>query len=416
MEQFQCGWGTFHDIVEIVIDAPPFSKAATLDVDAAYRRCPIHPSQQRHFVVMWDNLFYINHNAPFGAASSGGVFGCTADAMLSILHARNMSPVKNWVDDFIFFRFPIMNISTIEPNFNYSLEDIYALGNKLGWPWKRSKTRPFAQFFQYLGFTWDLNAKTVALPENKRLRYRDKLLPWLDGRPVDQKQAESLHRTLNHCSLVIPTGRSYLTRLSSFSASWNFLSSPYIRKCPPQALILDLNWWYTTLANPPPPTPLSRSPPISNIQFFVDASTSFGIGVVLDNEWDAWKLRDGWNRDGRDIGWAESVAIELGLHMAIARGFTNIHIPIRSDNEGVILSIAAGCSRNHTVNSEIRHIFSLMQTHTIWTSITYIESSNNLADAPSRSLPLTHIPRSHTTIPLPDHLARYLTHPPLPPT
>ena len=148
--------------------------------------------------------------------------------MLSILHAWNMSPVKNWVDDFVFFRFPIINISTTEPNFNYSPEDIYALGNKLGWPWKRSKTWPFAQFFQYLGFTWDLNAKIITLPENKRLHYCDKLLSWLEGRPVDQKQAKSLHRTLNHCSLIIPTGWSYLTRLSSFSASWNFLSSPYI--------------------------------------------------------------------------------------------------------------------------------------------------------------------------------------------
>ena len=402
MEHFQCSWGSFRDIVEIVVDAPPLSEAATLDVDAAYRRCPIHPSQQRHFIVMWDNLFYIDHNAPFGASSSGGVFRSIADAMISILHARNMYPVKNWVDDFVFFRSP-STINT-ENSFTYSLDNIYSLGDKLGWPWKRSKTRPFNKSFQYLGFTWSLETKTVTLPEAKRLRYLDKLLPWLEGKTVDQQQAESLHGTLNHCSLVIPTGQTYLTHLSSFAASWNFLNSPHIRKPPPTALISDLTWWQAALANPSPPTHLSRPPPISNIQFFVDASTSFGIGVVLENEWDAWKLKEGWNRDGRDIGWAESVAIELGLHMAIARGYTNTHIPIRSDNEGVIMSIAAGRSRNHTVNSEIQHIFSLMQTHSIWTSITYVESNNNIADAPSRGLTPKHIPRSPTTIPLPDHL------------
>ena len=51
MDEFTCNWGTFQNIINIIVEAPPFTKAATLDVDAAYRRC-IHPSQQQHFVVM----------------------------------------------------------------------------------------------------------------------------------------------------------------------------------------------------------------------------------------------------------------------------------------------------------------------------------------------------------------------------
>ena len=41
MEDFRCDWGTFNEIVSIVIEVPPSTTAATLDVDAAYRRCPI---------------------------------------------------------------------------------------------------------------------------------------------------------------------------------------------------------------------------------------------------------------------------------------------------------------------------------------------------------------------------------------
>ena len=66
-------WGMFNDVRIIVMDAPPSTKAATLDVDSAFRCCPILPSQQSSFVIHWSNSFFIDHNAPFGATSAGGV-------------------------------------------------------------------------------------------------------------------------------------------------------------------------------------------------------------------------------------------------------------------------------------------------------------------------------------------------------
>jgi hypothetical protein len=51
IDEFRCDWGTFNEIRTIVIDAPPLSEAATLDVNAAFRCCPITPSQQRNFIV-----------------------------------------------------------------------------------------------------------------------------------------------------------------------------------------------------------------------------------------------------------------------------------------------------------------------------------------------------------------------------
>jgi hypothetical protein len=56
-----------------------------MDVDTAFRCCPIKPEQQPHFVVQWNDLFYIDHNAPFGATSSSRVFECLADTMAAII-------------------------------------------------------------------------------------------------------------------------------------------------------------------------------------------------------------------------------------------------------------------------------------------------------------------------------------------
>ena len=158
------------------MDAPDGSEAATLDVDSAFRCCPILPSQQRNFIIHWNDSYYIDHDAPFGATSAGGVFGRVADAKSAIISSKGLGPSKNWVDDFVFFRFPILT-NPGPPTFSYSLSDIYDLAKPLGWPWKESKTRPFASEFKYLGFTWDLSAKTVQIPTSKKTRYLQKLEP-----------------------------------------------------------------------------------------------------------------------------------------------------------------------------------------------------------------------------------------------
>jgi hypothetical protein len=115
-----------------MINAPDGTEAATLDVDSAFRCCPILPSQQSSFIIHWNASYYVDHNAPFGATSTGGVFGRVTDAKSAILELKDIGPAKNWVDDFIFFRFPV----TLYPNltFSYSLTDIYALAKCLGWP------------------------------------------------------------------------------------------------------------------------------------------------------------------------------------------------------------------------------------------------------------------------------------------
>jgi hypothetical protein len=169
------------------MDAPPFSEAATLDVDAAFQHCPITPSQQRNFIVMWEDLFYIDHNAPFGAVSSGGVFGHLADALMGIFRACDIGPAVTWVDDFLFFIFPTnTNFSdddeNWEPIFPYSLDTIFTISTELGWPWKALKTRPFNSSFRYLGFHWDLKNKTIQIPEEKKKRYLTKLENWTSNK------------------------------------------------------------------------------------------------------------------------------------------------------------------------------------------------------------------------------------------
>jgi hypothetical protein len=89
---------------------------------------------------------------------------------------------------------------------------------------------------------------------------------------------------------------------------------------------------------------LSHPPLASSIEFWVDASTDWGIRIVFDEHWDAIKLCKGWKAGGHNIGWGEFIAIKLGLLRAISQGHANKHFVIHCDNQGVIQAINSGKS------------------------------------------------------------------------
>jgi hypothetical protein len=126
-----------------------------------------------------------------------------------------------------------------------------------------------------------------------------------------------------------------------------------------------------------PPEPLPN-------KVYVDASTSWGIGLVIDGKWLAWQLKEGWKSEGREIGWAEMAAVEMAIRTLIAGKFSRCHIIIRSDNQGVVGALRASRSRGTQQNLVLRGIVKLIQDHGLWVSTTWIPTLENPADDPSR--------------------------------
>jgi hypothetical protein len=170
----------------------------------------------------------------------------------------------------------------------------------------------------------------------------------------------------------------------------------------------DIAWWRTHLSASFCGSLLSKPPETSLIELWVDASTSWGIGIIFNGEWDAWKLRAGWDKDGRNIGWAEIVAIELGLLFAVHRGFSDIHFLVRSDNQGVIHAIRGGKSRSPEQNLVLQRITLLLSHYKIWISSLYVPSVDNLADGPSRGSPPPERVRAVSPFILPHNLQPFL--------
>lgn len=137
---------------------------------------------------------------------------------------------------------------------------------------------------------------------------------------------------------------------------------------------------------------------------FVDASTSWGIGLVLNGKWLAWRLKNGWRGDGRDIGWAEMVAVELAMHTLVAVGFKLCHVKLRSDNAGVVGALKHDMSRNSAQNLIIRKILNIFHDHDIWLTVEWVPSLDNIADGPSRGI----FPPRSSLLPFPPKVPSHL--------
>jgi hypothetical protein len=411
LDNFSCTWGFFADVAKAVSLAPPGSMAATFDVDAAYRQMPVHPHDQAHIIVGWNDLFWVDHRIPFGAASSNGIFGRCGDAIARIYSLLGYGDIFKWVDDFLFIQSPPARFT---PSFTpplFSESAIYEVAHNLGWPWKVSKTKVFAPIFHYLGFEWDLAVKQVRIPTAKRKKFLIRLSSWQALEKVDLRETEVLIGSLVHCALALPAGRAHIAGLIAFSATFpRAYKQRFLKKAPPKRAVDEVSWWTSQLSTEHCSSVITPPPPTAQLTIHSDASTSFGLGVTIEGHFMAWKLLPGWKAEERDIGWAKAIAVEMALEWVMALGTHDASLTIHCDNLGVVGAWTCGRSRNRQQNDTIARITARAASANLWISLTYIESSLNPADYPSRGVSPPKSCVSPICLPIPAHLRTFLSH------
>lgn len=310
-DDFPTVWGSFDSTAELILSLPPGCVAATFDISAAYRITPVQPCQQNSLCVCWRGIIYVDRALMFGLTSSAGVFGSIADMLIAIYGRAGFDLIRKWVDDFLVIR---------RPHQLWTEADFIALTASCGVPWSLEKLRLFASIQRYIGFDWNLEMKTVSIPLEKLTKIRALVSSWLiSGMKFSAEEANSLHGKLVHISCVFPLIRPFLRALSAFAASFR---SHRAKLSPPTSLTKDLCWISELLSLLPNEIPLC-SPHLSDIGWWGDASTSFGIGVVIGRFWAVWRWAPGFLVGpcrAFDIGWAEAVAVELGLRLALHQG------------------------------------------------------------------------------------------------
>ena len=75
---------------------------------------------------LWENSIYMQHIAIERLAMAGGIQGNVVDATIALLKFHGVEPAIKWVDDFIFFRSPMVSTlgTSSPPSFTFNLMTI----------------------------------------------------------------------------------------------------------------------------------------------------------------------------------------------------------------------------------------------------------------------------------------------------
>ena len=413
-DQFRTAWGTFDKAVKLILHLPPNSMAATFDISAAYRLTPIRPDQQHAVCIMWEGKVYVDRAVMFGLASSAGVFGAVADMLIAIYEKAGFTPIIKWVDDFLVIRLPGQTWSRGE-------EDFMNLTARAGVPWSQKKLRRFASVQRYIGFDWDSKNKTVALPAEKVTAVMSLLEAWArPGATFSEREAASLHSKLIHCSSIFRLIRLFLRSHLLFCPLLPFKPCQFTPtiKCASRHLldtippVLASTHTALDFTIPCRPRLVGRRKHLFWCQY--------RAGEILGGR----QVGTGFHRRTRShpltIGWAEAVAVELALRLALQLGLFTSHshgsrsFIVRSDNEGVVTVLSKGRSRCKETNRILKHTYLLQAKLNILLHPVHVPSRLNVADALSRGdicsfLLAFPMAQHHCSLPIPDHLLDKLT-------
>jgi hypothetical protein len=313
------------------------------------------------------------------------------NAVVDIWQALGVKPTLKYEDDLKIFRQPSTVSTTTDsdidiPEYDYNKEEALRRIAPLSVPWHKEKGDSEFHFqTTFIGYYWDLVLRRVSLNDEKRLKFHNRVrifIDCFDGHRCTLKDVEKIHGSLCHVAFVYAEGRSRLPSLSNFASS--FKGNELLQRYPSRSMITDLRWWLAELDKPYVYRELRPRGEVQDLGIYVDASTSWGIGIIIKGRWASFRLQPDWKTEGRDICWLETLALELLFYFLEVMGFKNVHLLIHSDNQGAIGALDKGRSPNYHINLSIRRLHTVLVPNFITPLLKFVPSKDNPADPISR--------------------------------
>jgi len=189
--------------------------------------------------------------------------------------------------DFAFIHMPAkLLMPDANPIFHYDLNTILDINKPLGIPWhvSRKKARTSPRFLIIPVSTGTCVHTQSRFPKNSKQK-ATKLMAFIAiaNAPIPHAAFTSLDGTLQHLTFVYRDGRSYLPHLSPFLSK--FLNN-FVRHHVPLSMLGDLCWWSAILVGPLAICLLAPHQALDP-DILANASTSWGIGLIVGNHWAA---------------------------------------------------------------------------------------------------------------------------------
>ncbi|EHS64156.1 uncharacterized protein PGTG_21906 [Puccinia graminis f. sp. tritici CRL 75-36-700-3] len=370
---FPTTWDDFKTVSSFFRNNKNTYKLALFDWAKAYRQIPTQMSQWP-FLMVKDSSggLYVDTRITFGGVAGCGSFGVPADAWKRIMeHEFDVIKIFRWVDDNLFIK---SNSSSCK------MKDITNRSIKLGVSTSLEKCSDFADEQKFIGFIWNGENKTVRLTDKKLAERKEQIKLFLiQDADFKFNDAEVLAGRLNHVSFILPQLRCYIRSIYRWMNQWK---KQWATRKIPEDVRVDLEFWISTLDTYTETRLCPASKPLE-VHWVGDASTSFGIGVLIGQRWTQLRLKEDWRiaTPPRTIAWLETVAIRIGILM------------LRE-------------TRNNIKGSN----FIVYTDNTTTENVLAVVSKENVADGLSRGVRRPHEAVNRVWINIPDDLQHFMFH------
>lgn len=375
-------WDDFETVALFLQENPGEWECAIFDWQKAYRQLPAHPSQRRYLCILdFEGRIWIDMAVGFGGVASCGVFGAPAHVWKTIMEkVLGFPKIFRWVDDNLILR---------RPGSLASLAKVTALSNGMGVETNPKKNHEFNHEQRYVGFIWNTKDHTVRLPDDK-LKERKQIIVDLLNEELSWSfdKVESVIGKLVHTVHIVPHMEAYMRSFYKWLKDW--VNKAALRKTP-DYLKADLQEWRQCLFTFNS-RPLIPSQEALDVAWVGDASSSFGIGVLVGKCWACFELVNGWQTldlvdRKRSIAWAETAAIRLGLIvLSTLREVEGKSFFVWTDNTTSQATVTKRKSKDECVNEEWKCIQRLLTTLACNIKAKRVTSKSNVADALSRGV------------------------------
>lgn len=399
---FPSRWTKLSTFIDLVRRLPPGSQVLVADLEKAFRQLSIRPEQRPHHALFWRGRVFFRLTPSFGGCTTPGVFGRSVDCTLDMSEARFECLItSNIVDDLLFARFPPPG--SVSPPVSPSTSDVVEFVEDLGWILNKDpgKFQDWRRVFIFGGLGFDLDREVVFLPPKKAAKYAARVSAFLEGGASASRTVKDVMTvlgTLMYVATAFPPLRPCLSHLLAFRRSFPHDASPFVRHKLPRTVRKELGDWQVLLVGASAVRPLEASfrlpSNFANSVTWTDAS-EYGLGVVIDNIWSISRpLASPWAEVAGAPGGivsAEGWAVELGLAAWAVAGVEDCGLAFATDNAGVVGAWQRGRSSNRFLNRSIARILAFCSHHSTFLSLSYIHTSANPADAPSRGVATPHL-------------------------
>jgi hypothetical protein len=335
-------------VVLRVLELGVGAKMAKFDVQSAYRLVPVHPEDRYLLGMSWKGQVYVDAALPFGLRSAPKIFTALADAMEWIFKKNGVADIWHYLDDFITVGPP--DSDECQANITLMVE----LCRRLGIPLADDKLVGACTCLVFLGIEIDTIAGEIRLPTEKLRRFKELVNNWTEKKRCTKRDLLSLIGQLQHATVVVRPGRSFLRRLIALSKSVSKLTHHLNVNSEARS---DILWWHSFLEGWNGATLLSvageRAP---NKSFTSDASGSWGCGAHWETEW----FQLAWDNipEMRDMNIATQELLPIVIAAAIwGRRWSGLCIQCQSDNQAAVAVLASRSCRDKDLMHLLRCLF-----------------------------------------------------------